>query len=127
MEFLLQGGYFLEQTPWRLTCVFLKLKKNNFHRYALKSFNMAAISRSITIHGMPVMEHDEPWKTSHDHAMVMVRLLCSMDHGKADMIFLHHGKPTVASIALLASAWKRFGIWAFQPPGYCPSIFCFLL
>ena len=56
---------------------------------------MAAISWSIKSHGMLFMEHDEPdqpWKIFHDHAMIVERQSCSIDHEKVTMIFLDHGK-----------------------------------
>ena len=62
---------------------------------------MAAISWSIKSHGMLFMEHDEPdqpWKIFHDHAMIVERQSCSIDHEKVTMIFLDHGKPTMVSI-----------------------------
>ena len=53
-------------------------------------------------HGSHFMVHFKPRKAFRDHATIMEKPPCSMDHGKAAMNVLYHGKPTMASII-----WER--------------------
>ena len=74
------------------------LNKTIFYCCTLENFDITVFSLSSTSHGRLVMEHDEPWKVFHDHAMIIERRLYYIDLGRAAMIFLYHGKPTMGSI-----------------------------
>ena len=69
--------------------------------------DMTTVAWSMVNHGMLIMEHGESLKTFHDHTTIMERVSCSMDYGKAAMVYLHPVKPAITSITETASNLAR--------------------